>query len=263
MSGHSLWWQSAAAALGLTGHGARKAQDKHGATARLGRRALLLMALLLLLIGSGAVQARAAGAGGRAQHPVLVIIGDSLSDGNGLDHPETQSWPAVLVRTHPRLGRLVNLSEDGYAFFLEGLTSPGGPSHGSQTTQAIAAHPTLIIIWLGVNDVFGGNRSARDTAHDLDLMLGYLAATHARIFVMNYFDATAYGVPYLVPLNRAIVPILARHHAQLIDLYPSTYAIWDNPADVQSVHIDPHPTAKGSVAIAQVVYATLHRDGVL
>ena len=100
-------------------------------------------------------------------------------------------------------------------------------------------------------------------AHALDLMLGYLAVTHARIYVASYPDLSEFGGPDMSDFNQALPPVLARHHARLIDLHASTHAIWDNPADVNVLDTGAFPTVKGSVAIAQVVYATLHRDKVL
>jgi lysophospholipase L1-like esterase len=224
---------------------------------------------MLLLLGRGAVLASPLGGGSQARHSVLVIIGDSMSTGYGLDDPLTQSWPAILVQKHPRAGQLVNLAVPGYEYAYETpCTNSLCSGARTQTQMAISAHPTLIIIWMGINDFVAG-RSVGAVTHDLDHMLGLLAMTHARIFVINYPDMSALGEPPGGPINhadlafnRAMLPILARDHAALIDMYQATHAIWGNPSDIQQNNAA-HPTAKGSVAIAQVVYAALHRDGAL
>jgi lysophospholipase L1-like esterase len=140
----------------------------------------------------------------------------------------------------------------------------------TQTQQAIAAHPSVIIVWLGVND-FAAGRSAGDVTPDLDRMLGRLAATHARLFVVNNPTPIAFKASSKViaainegdrDYNRLMLPTLARHHAALIDMNEYTHAIWGNIADIQQGD-PPHPTVKGCVAIAQAVYAALQRNGVL
>jgi lysophospholipase L1-like esterase len=212
--------------------------------------ALLLVALLLP--GSDAALAR--GAVSQSRHPVLVVIGDSLSTGNGLDNPATQSWPAVLVRRHPSVGRLVNLAMDGNTFD-QAITTL------DDIKQAIAAHPTLIIIWLGAADINLNGEPVGHVTRNLDQMLGGLSAAHARIFVSNYPDLTAMGFPAaLLVYNRAMLPILARRHATLIDMHQFSRQIWGNVSDIQQDNT-PHPTVAGSAAIAQVMYNALHHAG--
>ncbi len=262
MAGRSINWQFVA--LGRGGHGRQetgRAPDYRRTPVWRGWIALLMASLLLVSSGAGLTRAR--GVSGRAG--VLVIIGDSLSSGYLLDNPRTQSWPATLVRTHPQLGQLVNLAIPGYGFFNEGV-SLDGPNFRttSQTMLAIAAHPTLIIIWMGINDFHKGY-SVGDVTHHLDQMLGALAVTHARIFVINYMNTMAWGSPINhddLFLNQTMLPILAYHHATLIDMFQQTHAIWENPLDIQQ-HSPPHPTVKGSAAIAQVVYVALHHAGLL
>jgi hypothetical protein len=164
----------------------------------------------------------------------------------------------VLVRKHPSVGRLVNLAIDGEAL---------ATAMFDEVPRAIRAHPTSIIIWMGTND-FANGGSVDVVTYELDQMLATLAGTHARIFVINYPNMKAAGNPFnkVVPkdlaFNRAMLPILTRHHATLIDMYHAGQAIWRNPADIQQDN-KPHPTAAGSVAIEEVVYAALHQAGVL
>jgi lysophospholipase L1-like esterase len=214
--------------------------------------ALLLVALLV----PGFDAALAHGAGSQSRHAVLVVIGDSLSTGNGLDDPVTQSWPAVLVRQHPSLGQLANLAMDGNTF-------DQAISVLNDIKRAVAAHPTLIIIWLGAADINLNGEPVGHVTMRLDQMLGGLAAAHARVFVSNYPDLTNMGFPPALHVyNRAMLPILARHHATLIDMYRFTQQIWGNPRDIQQDNT-PHPTVAGSVAIAKVVYDALHHVGEL
>src|SRR5579862_1274720 len=83
------------------------------------RLGLLLCTVALLLLDSGSEWASPLGAVSQARHPVLAIIGDSLSSGYGLVDPATASWPAVLVRQHQQLGQLVNLAVPGHMFWEE------------------------------------------------------------------------------------------------------------------------------------------------
>ncbi len=249
-----------------TGWARQGRQEACRAAARRGWIVPLMVALLLVSTGAGLVHPR--GASGRT--PTLAVIGDSMSAGYRLAHPRTQSWPAILVHKYPQLGKLVDLAIPGYGFFNEGKVRNGPEFRpASQTMRVIAARPTLIVIWMGINDFHHGYTVADVTQH-LDQMLSALAVTGAPIFVINYMDARAmdtrvWNAPIeqnALAFNHTMLPVLARHHATLIDMYHQTQAIWGNPMDIQ-LHGAPHPTVQGTTAIAQVVATALYRAGLL
>lgn len=107
----------------------------------------------------------------RAYPFVYVAIGASDSYGVGADNPATQSWPADLARRLPPQTHVVNLGV------------PGILLHRAVETElpvALDAHPTLVTVWLAVNDL-GAGVPLPQYRRDLGTLLGALrrAAAHA------------------------------------------------------------------------------------
>jgi hypothetical protein len=140
--------------------------------------------------------------------------------------------------------------------------------------SAIAAHPSLITIWLGVDDIVQG-ATAAETAANLDEELARLAVTHAQMFVINYPDVTSawYGLNLehlpawtrtdtaaLLAYNRAMPAIATRHHATLIDMYRYTQSVF---AKRSTLTPSGYPSAAMHVRMAQIIATALHQHGVL
>ena len=179
---------------------------------------------------------------------VYVAIGASDSYGVGTDDPATQSWPAVLARHLPRGTHFVNLGV------------PGILLHRAVKVElpvALDAHPTLVTVWLAVNDLAAGVPLPR-YRHDLDTLLGTLQrATHARVLVANVpdlallpaFAGRAGLAPVVAAWNAAIAGAARAHGAILVDLY----AHWRDLA-LHPEYVGPdglHPTAEGYRRLAE------------
>ncbi|MDB5077386.1 MAG: hypothetical protein JWO42_3565 [Chloroflexi bacterium] len=181
------------------------------------RRWMLVFPLCFLL-------ARPAAAAPAVPRPVLyAAIGASESVGVGANNPARESWVADLARRLPRGSRLLNLGKSG-ALLSYGVQS--------ELPAAVAAHPSLVTVWMAVNDI-NGRVSPDAYRQQLDTLLGTLQRrTHAAVYVGNVPDLTI--MPLYSSLDKAalmgvirtyngIISAAARaHHATVIDIFTQT-----------------------------------------
>jgi lysophospholipase L1-like esterase len=218
------------------------------------RRALFFVALFLLgLSPLQPLYTRAASAGPSV---IYVALGDSLTFGFGADHPMTESYPALLARRLPSGSHLHNLA-------IPGITI--ADALDQELPTALAAHPTLVTVWLGYNDVTLSTSPASYST-SLEHMLKALRARHARIFVANMPNPRIVPVTALNPddhlartYNALIAAIAVRYGATVVDVYASTRAVWGKPGMVSDD--DLHLTTRGYAALAQIFLHTLRHHG--
>jgi len=109
--------------------------------------ALLLAALLVGCTSGGSTDSasdRQQGTPPPTPPPVYVAVGASETVGVGADLPE-QAWPEVLRRT-----RL----PEGTAFTNVGISGATvGQALAQELPRALALRPTLVTVWLNVNDL--------------------------------------------------------------------------------------------------------------
>jgi acyl-CoA thioesterase I len=200
---------------------------------------------------------------------VYAAMGDSFTYSVGADDPATQSYPAVLARHLPRGAHFLNVGISGASLDVD---------RTYQLPQALAAHATLVTIWIGHNPypVGMGAASSEPAAvatekAELDQMLTTLQGKHVRVFVAN---EPAFMVGFNTPpsraddalartLNAAIAAAAARHRATVVDLYAVTKTIWGHPAYVVAGDGEGHLTAAGYKALAGVFYRVMHSHGAL
>lgn len=121
-----------------------------------------------------------------------VAIGASDTVGVGATDPRTGSWPARVAAKLVAGSTYANVGVSG---------SLAAQARSQQVPAAIAARPTLVSLWLVVNDL---NNGVSPTAYRdvLDGLLSELVGrTEARIFVGNVPDLTA------VPAYRGADPV--------------------------------------------------------
>jgi acyl-CoA thioesterase I len=182
---------------------------------------------------------------------VYVAIGASDSYGVGTDEPARESWPAVLARYLPPGTHFVNLGVPGILLHR---------AIEVELPVALDAHPTLVTVWLAVNDLAAGVPLPQ-YRHDLGVLLRTLRqATHARVLIANVPDLTllpafrAYrGLgPVVVAWNAAIAAEARAHGAIVVDVY----ARWRDLA-LHPEYVGPdglHPTAEGYRRLAELFW---------
>ncbi len=230
-------------------------------------RSPLALAVALTLVACAAPRESSPSPTGRTATPTprqerYVAIGASDSAGVGATDPRTGSWPARIATRLPWGSTYTNLGVSG---------SLAGQARTQQSPAAIAARPTLVTIWLAVNDLNNGISSTayRDV---LDGILGELVTTtQARVFIGNVPDLTAVPVYRNAdqPLLRAQVAAYNRWIAETAAKYPGRVHLVDlftGSAELVStatVSADGfHPSDSGYQLIADRFIAAMRAAGI-
>ena len=186
-----------------------------------------------------------------------VAIGASETFGIGTDAPYTQNWALDLAM---KLGLQVHFIDLGV---------PGILIHQALQVEvpvAIDAHPNIVTVWLGVNDILQKVPVSSYT-QDLDLLLSRLqaAAPSARIAVANVPDLTL--LPYfysydqqllqtqVLTYNTAIASVVNRHHVILVDIYQRWQELSQHPEYISGDGL--HPSDLGYARLAELFYEAL------
>ena len=236
------------------------------------RYAVALSLCLLLLATAACAQASTAIAGQSRtttsnQQGVKLItyvaIGASDTFGLGTDDPYDENWATDLANLlGPSHIHLINLG------------IPGVTVHDALHLElpiALDAHPDLVTIWLGVNDIVA-NVPANSYASNLNTLLAQLRASapHARIAIANIPDLTL--LPFfsgddpvaltqeIQAYNTIIASAAQKYRAILVDLTQQNYNLQAHPEYISGDGL--HPTDIGYLQLANVFYQALqHSSG--
>jgi len=156
--------------------------------------------LLLCLVVSGAAQAAQAA-------PVILVFGDSLSAGYGLE--TSQAWPSLLqqrLNHNKQNWRVVNAS-------ISGETSAGGLA---RLPAALAQQkPAIVILELGANDGLRG-LSLTAMQHNLDAMILLIQHAGARVLLVGIHLPPNYGMAYTEKFLRTYETLAQQRHVALL-----------------------------------------------
>jgi|GEM_PF-764153 len=195
-----------------------------------------------------------------------VAIGASDTVGVGATDPATQAWPAVLAAHLPADTRFTRAARGGIVL---------GDALKVEVSQAVAAKPTLITVWLAANDI---TRQVPLPTYQgqLDTLLTRLTGeTRAQIVLLDLPDLSLVLSPKLVPggsaelradvqnWNRIIAATAAPYgdRVLVVDLFPQSGLI---TADSSVVSADGwHPSTTGYAAIGAAVYAQMQAAGLV
>ncbi len=128
-----------------------------------------------------------AAAGQAANAPTVLVFGDSLSAGYGID--VDQSWPALLQSRLESQGyehRVINAS-------ISGETTEGGVTRIASTLKNF--RPDLVILELGGNDGLRGFPTERMKAN-LQTIIEETKASGAAVIMLGIRIPTNYGPRY-------------------------------------------------------------------
>lgn len=162
----------------------------------------------------------------------LLVIGDSISAGYGLEKPE-QGWVALLrERLRSRAIDVVNAS-------ISGDTSAGGLSRIDALLQR--HHPAWVVVELGGNDGLRG-LSPKQTETNLAALISRARAAGAKVLLLGMQMPPNYGKRF-TELFEAVYPALAQR--QQVPLVPSLLeGIGGNEALMQPDRIHPNLAAQ-------------------
>jgi acyl-CoA thioesterase-1 len=224
--------------------GNHRAIDRH----RLATR--LLIAVLLPVACTGEE--------GAVERVVYVAVGASDTTGVGLADPAREAWPQVFRRAAlPDDARFVNVGVSG---------STVADALRVQVPRALDADPTLVTVWLNVNDLVRLVGPDTYEARLRDLVNRLRGGGRTTVLVANTprLDhlpvVSRFGIdPALVSrgvdsYNAAIQRVVESEGAVLVDLHAE---------EVDPVYVGPdgfHPSASGHRAVAALFAAAYERS---
>ncbi|MDG4554603.1 MAG: arylesterase [Candidatus Competibacter sp.] len=194
----------------------------------------ILLLGLVVLFGSAA----------RAESPVILVLGDSLSAGYGI--PVEKGWVNLLQRRLAERGfphRVVNAS-------ISGDTTSGGLS---RLPAALDLHrPAIVVLELGANDGLRG-QPPMAMSRNLAGMIERSQQASARVLLAEMRIPPNYG-PLYAQKFQATFGELAKHYA--IPLIPFLLeGVAGNPALIQDDGL--HPRAEAQPRILDNVWTVL------
>jgi lysophospholipase L1-like esterase len=228
---------------------------------------LPLLLSLLLFFAAGCAQFSAAqseqangtGAGANGSAKIIyVAIGASDTFGIGTNDPYNNNWPTDLL----------NLLGAGHIHLIN-TGIPDVLIHDALSLElpiAVDSHPSLVTIWLGVNDI-AASVPVSSYAADLNTLLSRLrtSAPNARIVIANIPDLTL--LPYfnsynpqklsqiIQAYNEAIASAAQRYHAILVDLTQQNYNLKAHPEYISEDGL--HPNDIGYQQLAKLFYEAI------
>jgi acyl-CoA thioesterase-1 len=171
---------------------------------------------------------------------VLVVFGDSLSAGYGLE--PGQSFPDVLQRT---------LDSEGYAWHVLNLSISGDTTEGgvSRIDSATSLKPAMVILELGGNDGLRG-LPLKATRANLERMIGEFQGAGARVVLAGMTLPPNYGPDYIGGFEKVYRDLAAEHKLTLIPFLLEDL----KTKDLRYLQRDGiHPTAEGAEIVAGTV----------
>ncbi len=231
---------------------------------------LVAVVLALVLMATAACtsqsQRLADGPSSTAAPVTYVAVGASDSVGVGTDDPTLDAWPVVLTRTAlPAGSTLDNFGRNG-ATVASALDE--------QLAPALATEPTLVTVFLAVNDLRIATSVATYEAQLSQLVGALRRDGSTRVLLGNLppvdhlplyrsqagttFPEPAVVVALVADFNEAISRVADETGAELVDLHAvMTEAIANGTVDGLISGDGFHPSTAGNVAIADAFAAVL------
>jgi acyl-CoA thioesterase-1 len=199
--------------------------------------------IALLLVGMLVSIPIPAGRAAVAQ-PVVLVLGDSLSAGHGID--SRRGWVSLLESRLVAQGyghRVVNASASGE-------TTGGGLA---RLDRALALHrPDIVIIELGANDALRGLPLAQVRGNLGDIISRSLAA-HARVVLLGMRVPPNYGPAYAESFAALYGELAGQFEIQYVPFFLEDVAL--DPALMQDDGL--HPTERAQTTLLDNVWPAL------
>ena len=194
-----------------------------------------LLALFVLIVASAAA---------RAEAPVILVFGDSISAGYGL--PLEQGWVELLKTRLKSQGygdQVVNAS-------VSGETTAGGLARLPRALEL--HHPSIVILELGGNDGLRGLPIAQMRAN-MTQMAALSTAAGAKVLLLGMRMPPNYGPEYTKQFAMVFSDLASEKKISLVPFLLTDIAL--SPALLQDDNI--HPNALGQPILLDNVWPTL------
>jgi acyl-CoA thioesterase-1 len=176
------------------------------------------------------------------REPLVIFLGDSLTAGYGL--PADGAFPALVAKMSGDKGRPLRVVNAG----VSGDTTTGGLD---RVAWLLEQKPDLLVVGLGVNDVFRGQPVARIEAN-LRSIVERAKSAGARVLLLGMRVPTNYGPEY-ADAFAAIYPRIAS--SEKVELMPFLLeGVGGHPELNLADGIHPNPEGQRMVATGVLVY---------
>ncbi len=168
-----------------------------------------------------------------AEPPTVLVFGDSLSAGFGID--VDQSWTSLLQSRLQEQGyehRVVNAS-------ISGETTQGGATRIGGAIETFS--PALVILALGGNDGLRGFPPSR-TKENLETIVNTSTASGAAVVLLGITIPRNYGQRYIEQFEAAFRDVATRYDIRWIEFFLEGVAL--NEELMQSDGIHPNAAAQ-------------------
>lgn len=182
----------------------------------------------------------------RAEAPVILIVGDSLSAGYGI--PVERGWVTLLQQRLAERGfphRVVNAS-------ISGDTTSGGLSRLPAALER--ARPTIVLLELGANDGLRG-QPPMTMSRNLARMIELSQQAGAKVLLAEMRIPPNYGPLYTEKFHATFAELARQYHISLIPFLLDGVA--GDPALTQEDGL--HPRAEAQSHILENVWPTLEQ----
>jgi len=175
--------------------------------------------------------------------PTIVCFGDSITAGRGA--PAGHSYPDYLQKL---------LDSRGYHYRVLNMGISGDTTKDavSRLPNVLAAHPDLVVVELGGNDMLRG-LPITATRANLDRVISTLQRAHIKVALAGITLPPNYGADYIHAIQQTYADAAKKFRVPLL---PFIYDhVYDVPGAIQADGI--HATAKGNALVAKNVFALI------
>lgn len=199
---------------------------------------------LVLLFGMMATAGAATPATPPAAAPTILVVGDSLSAGYGINVDE--GWVSLLAR---------RLETQGYGYRVVNASSSGETTGGGRTRlpRALDLHkPVLVILELGSNDGLRGLPLEQMRAN-LDAMIDLAKAKGSQVLLVGMQIPPNYGPTYTGGFQATFTELARRHQVPLVPFFMDGVALRSDLMQDDELH----PNAAGQPLLLDNVWPLL------
>ena len=177
--------------------------------------------------------------------PRIVVLGDSLTAGLGLD--PSDAYPAVLQRM---------LTEHGYAFDVVNAGVSGDTSADGlrRVDWALDGDVQVLIVALGGNDALRGLPPAQ-MKDNLQRIITRARQRGIAVLLAGMEAPPNFGDPYTVQFHAVFKDLAASNHLVFVPFLLEGVAGVDSLNQRDRIH----PTARGAVMIAETIWPSLEK----
>lgn len=190
----------------------------------------------------------------------VACIGNSITDGHGIDMAEVNGYPAVLQR---RLGNEYNVRNFGVSSRTM-LNKGDWPYMNEQAWRdALAFNPNIVVVKLGTNDSKDANwQHGAEFENDMQQMVDSLKALPAKPRILLATPIPAFQARYTINdsviangVIPAIMKVAKKNRLEIIDLHSA----FNNNDGKQMQRDGIHPTAEGARQMASIVATAISK----